>query len=105
MKATVMGSAVVRAAMVVEMVTMDQENRTAHKVRWPVEQGIPIILPRVRIQTERLRRQDVDLLRQARRIQRDLLAAIRLPARLPNGLSLLAFHRHVDGLVAAPPYS
>src|SRR5437016_1291313 len=88
--------------MVMEAVkTVGQENRTANKERWPIEQGIPVVLLGIGIQTDRLWRQRIDLLRQAGRIQRDLPAAIRLPARLPNGLSRLSFDRHLHGELAA----
>ena len=100
--------ALVTDTMVMEAVkTMDQKNRTADKERRPIEQGIPVWLGvgiqgvGIGIQTDRLGRQRVDLLRQAGRIQRDLPAAIELLARYPGGVLRLPSNRHLRGEVAA----
>jgi hypothetical protein len=94
-----MGPAIVMESMVIETVTMGQENRASDKEQRPIEPRIPVVL--LRIQTDRLWRQRVGLLRQAGRVQRDLPVAIRLLACLPDGLSLLAFNRHLHGELAA----
>ena len=65
--------------------TMGQENRTADKEQRPIEPRIPpVVWLGVGVQIDRLGRQRIDLLRQSRRIQRDLPAAIRLLARWPT---------------------
>ena len=95
------GPAIVMEIMAMETVTIGQEYRTADKQR-PIEPRVPpIVRLGVGIQIDGLWRQRVDLLRQSRRIQRDLPAPIRLLARLPDGLSPLAFNRHLCGEVAA----
>jgi hypothetical protein len=94
------GRAIVMEIMVM-VKTMGQEDRTADKQR-PIEPRIPpVIWLGVGIQIDRLWRQRVDLLRQSRRIQRDLPAAIGLLARLPDGLSRLPFNRDLRGELAA----
>jgi hypothetical protein len=97
------GHAIMMEIMVMKAVyATGQENRTADKERRPIEPRVP---PRVRfgvrIQVDRLWRQRVDLLRQSRRIQRDLPVSIRLLARLPGGLSRLSFNRDLRGELAA----
>jgi hypothetical protein len=99
-----MGKAtVVEPIMVMEMVkTTGEENRTADKKRRPIEPGIPpVVWHGVRIQIDRLWRQRVDLLRQAGRILRDPPAAIRLLARLPDGLLRLSSDHHLHGELVA----
>jgi hypothetical protein len=93
----------VEPIMVMEMVkTMGEENRTAGKKRRPIEPGIPpVVWLGVRRQIDRLWRQRVDLLRQAGRILRDPPAAVRLLARLPNGLLRLPSNHHLHGELAA----
>jgi hypothetical protein len=93
----------VEPIMVMEMVkTMGEENRTADKERRPIEPGIPpVVWLGVRRQIDRLWRQRVDLLRQAGRILRDPPAAIRLLARLPNGLLRLSSNHHLYGELVA----
>jgi hypothetical protein len=101
---TAMGKAtMVEPIMVMDMVkTMGQENRTADKKRRPIEPGIPpVVWLGVRIQMDRLWRQHVDLLRQAGRILRDPPAAIRLLARLPDGLLRLPSNHHLHGELVA----
>jgi hypothetical protein len=94
--AAVMGRAVVMEAMV--MGTMDQQDRTAD----PIEPRVPPVeWLGVRIKGDRLWWQRVDLLRQSRRIDRDLPTAIGLSARLPDSLSRLPFNRDLRGEVAA----
>src|SRR5436190_21955914 len=93
MKAAVVGGTMVRPAMVMETVTMGQENRTTDKGQRPVQPRVPIVLLGIGIQ--RLRRQRVDLLRQTGGVQRYLPTAIRLPTRLPDGVFWLAFNRHL----------
>ena len=107
-KAAVMGPALVRRAIVMEIMVMEtvksarQKNRTADKEQRPIEPGVPpVVWLGVGIQIDRLWRQRVDLLRQSRRIQRDLPAAIGLLARLPDGLSRLPFNRDLRGELAA----
>ncbi|MGZ5861468.1 MAG: hypothetical protein ACXWI5_11650, partial [Croceibacterium sp.] len=94
---------VVEPIVVMDMVkTMGEENRTADKKRRPIEPGIPpVVWLGVRIQIDRLWRQRVDLLRQAGRILRDPPAAIRLLARLPDGLLRLSSDHHLHGELAA----
>jgi hypothetical protein len=89
--------------MVMETVkTMGQKNRTADKEQRPIEPGIPpVVWLGVRRQIDRLWRQRVDLLRQAGRILRDPPAAIRLLARLPDGLLRLPSNHHLHGELAA----
>jgi hypothetical protein len=88
------GPAMVGRAIVMEIMvtvkTMGQEDRTADKQQRPIEPRVPpVVWLGVGIQIDRLWRQHVDLLRQARRILRDLPATIGLLARLPDGLSRL----------------
>ena len=92
----------VEPIMVMEtMKTMDEENRTAKKRR-PIKPGIPpVVWLGVRIQIDRLWRQRVDLLRQTGRILRDPPAAIRLLARLPDGLLRLSSNHHLHGELVA----
>src|SRR5882762_6868092 len=96
-------AALMEPIMVMEMVkTMGEENRTADKERRPIEPGIPpVVWLGVRIQIDRLWRQRVDLLRQAGRILGDLPAAIRLLARLPDGLLRLSSNHHLRGELVA----
>jgi hypothetical protein len=96
-------AALVEPIMVVEMVkTMGEENRAADKERRPIEPGIPpVVWLGVRIQIDRLWRQRVDLLRQTGRILRDPPAAIRLLARLPDGLLRLSSNHHLHGELVA----
>ena len=96
----------VEPAVVMEVVkAMGHENGTADEERWPTEQGIPVVLPGVGIQADRLRRQRVDLLRQAGRIHRDLPGAIRPLTRLPDALLRLSCNHHLHGELAAIPKS
>src|SRR4051794_39565711 len=98
-------AAVMEPIMVMETVkTMEQENRTAGKERRPIDPGIPpVVWVGVRIQIDRLRGQRVDLLRQSGRILRDLPAAIRQLAHLPDGLLRLSSNRHLRSELAAIP--
>jgi hypothetical protein len=96
----------VEPAVVMEAVkTMGHENRTADEERWPIEQGIPGVLPGVGRQADRLRRQRIDLLRQAGRIHRDLPGAIRPLTRLADRLLRLSGNHHLHGERAAIPKS
>ena len=95
------GPGIVMEIMAMETVTIGQEYRTADKQR-PIEPRVPpIVRLGVGIQIDGLWRQRVDLLRQSRRIQRDLPAPIWLLARLPDGLSRLPFNRDLRGELAA----
>jgi hypothetical protein len=82
-KAAVVGPALVGRAIVMETIvmetvkTMGQKNRTADKEQRPIEPRVPpVVWLGVGIQIDRLWRQRIDLLRQARRIQHDLPAPI-----------------------------
>jgi hypothetical protein len=80
---------------------ISHEYRIADKQR-PVEPRVPpVVRLGVGIQVHGLWRQRVDLLRQSRRIQRDLPTSIWLQARLSNGLSRLPFNRDLRGELAA----
>jgi len=80
------------------MGTTDQDDRTAD----PIEPRVPpVVRLGVGIEGDHLWRQRVDLLRQSRRIHRDLPAAIGLSARLPDGLSGLPSNRDLRGEIAA----
>ena len=100
MKAAMVKAATVEPMKVMEMVeTTEEEDRPPDKGR-PIEPGIPVWLG-VLIQMDRLRRQYVDLLRQAGRILGDPPAAIGLLARPTDGLLLLSSNRHRRGELAA----
>ena len=106
MGAPLMGPAMVGGAIVMEMMmvvkTRGQEDRTADKPQRPIEPRVPpVVRLGVGVQRDGLRRQRVDLLRQAGRIERDLPAAIGLLAHLAHGLSRLPVNRDLRGELAA----
>jgi hypothetical protein len=96
------GRAIVMEMMMMMVKTTSQENGTAYKEQRPIEPRVPpVVWLRVGIQIDRLWRQRIDLLRQAGRVQYDLPGAIRLLARLADGLSRLPFNRDLRGELAA----
>src|SRR5690242_11205936 len=99
-KTTMVKAATMESMKVMEMVeATGEEDRPPDKGR-PIEPGIPVWLG-VLIQMDRLRRQRVDLLRQAGRILGDPPAAIGLLACPPGGLLLLSSNRHRGAEFAA----
>ena len=91
------------AIVVMEMVeAIREEDRASGEERWAeVPWGCPIVRVGIRIGIDRLWRQRVDLRRHAGCVLGDLPVTIRLLARLPDGLLLLASDRHRRGELAA----